>query len=40
VGRVKDKAGGREKGREIAFLRVALGLGIAVGTSSFATDWD
>ncbi len=34
---MKDKAGGG--GRGTIFLRVCLGMGIAVGTSSFAVDW-
>jgi hypothetical protein len=37
-GRVKDKAGRGGKGGTIS-LRVGLGMGIAVGTSSFAVDW-
>ncbi len=34
---MKDKAGGG--GRCTTFLGVCLGMGIAVGTSSFAVDW-
>jgi hypothetical protein len=34
---VKDKAGRGE--RCTIFLGVCLGMGVAVGTSSFAVDW-
>jgi hypothetical protein len=37
AGRVKDKAGGGGRGGTI-FLRIGLGMGIAVGLSPFAID--